>query len=168
MSGPWDYLIVTAANNVQAAAYESQIETRRRLGQLTQVKQVLVVADIDGRRIGSGGSTLECLKQVVARERRNGLSEPVQEILSKLRILILHAGGDSRRLPAYSPCGKIFVPLPGESYSALGSTLFDRIAPQFMALPATPGGQVVVTSGDALINFDPSSLQFLRTGMTAL
>ncbi len=168
MPGPWDHLIVTAANSLQAAAYESQIETRRRLGQLTQVKQAMVVADIDGRRIGSGGSTLECLRQVVARERQNSPSRSAEEILSKLRILVLHAGGDSKRLPAYSPCGKIFVPLPGGSYSALGSTLFDRIAPQFMALPLTHGGQVVVASGDALINFDPSSLQFLRAGMTVL
>jgi fucokinase len=168
MPGPWDYLIVTAANHPQAAAYEAQIELRRRVGQLTQVRQALVVADIDGRRIGSGGSTIECLRQVVARERANSPSLSPEEILGKLRILILHAGGDSRRLPAYSPCGKIFVPLPGESYSALGSTLFDRIAPQFLALPEGKGGQMVVAAGDALINFDPSSVEFSRPGMTVL
>ena len=59
MPTSWDYLIVTAANHPQAAAYEAQIELRRRIGQLTQVRQVLVVADIDGRRIGSSGR--DCL-----------------------------------------------------------------------------------------------------------
>ena len=169
MPEPWDYLIVTAANAIQAAAYEAQIQLRRRIGQLAEVGSVLVVADREGKRIGSGGSTVDCLRHVVDRERRDP-SLSAEAILSRLRILIVHAGGDSRRLPAYSACGKIFVPLPGESYTALGSTLFDRIVRSFLSLPAGPrgAGQVVVTSGDALLTFDPASLQFSQIGMTVL
>ena len=85
---------------------------------------------------------------------------------------LLHAliDGDSRRLPAYSPCGKIFVPLPGESHSALAPTLFDRLVQLFLDLPSGPRGegQVAVASGDALIRFDTSSLDFSRAGMTVL
>src|SRR4051794_23844897 len=109
---PWDYLVVTASNDLQADAYRAQIELRRSIGQLTQIRCLMVVADLDGRRIGSGGSTIDCLRQVVAQEREASPSEPADAILRRLRILILHAGGDSRRLPAYSPCGKLFVPLP--------------------------------------------------------
>lgn len=165
---PWDYLVVTASNDLQASAYISQIELRRSIGQLNQVGEVLVIPDLEGRRIGSGGSTIECLRQVIARERVQRASDSAEAILRGLRILILHAGGDSRRLPAYSPCGKLFVPLPGESYSALGSTLFDRLVRSFLRVPPGHDGQVVVAAGDALIDFDPSGLDLERPGITAL
>jgi len=166
--GPWDYLIVTASNDLQAAAYRSQIELRRSIGQLEQVSEVVVIPDLEGRRIGSGGSTVECLRQVVEREQAANPSASIEAIFGRLRVLILHAGGDSRRVPAYSPCGKLFVPLPGESYSALGLTLFDRLAPSFLSLPEGGGGQVVVAAGDALIGFDSTDLQFFGPGITAL
>lgn len=115
-SEPWHYLILTAANEDQAVAYEAQIRTRRESGQLTEVRDTLVVADPQGRRVGSGGSTIQCLLEVLRRETAGGRDIPdfaaAETVLRGLRILIVHAGGDSRRLPAYSPCGKIFVPLP--------------------------------------------------------
>ena len=173
--GPWDYLIVTAANDRQAAAYEAQIQLRREVGQMTQVREFLVIPDRDGRRIGSGGSTLQCLAEVLRRESQPGAdlsdSQRAEAVLGRLRILIVHAGGDSRRLPAYSPCGKIFIPLPGAPRSVLGSsTLFDRLVPGFLGLPAgAPGaGQVVVAAGDALIRFDPAAVRFGGSGITAL
>ena len=171
MPDGWDYLIVTASNETQAEAYEIQLDLRRRMGHLTQVRHSLVVADPEGKRIGSGGSTLYCLNRIIGlecTERNSGGS--AEEILRRLRILIIHAGGDSKRLPAYGPCGKIFVPVPGESSSALGTTLFDLLAPAFMALPGGQHGegQVIVTSGDALNRFDSSSVDFSAPGMTAL
>ena len=162
----WDYLVLTASNDAQARAYEAQLAVRRETGHLVRVRQTLVVADLEGKRIGSGASTLDCLARIVARERRGGASPA--EVLGNLRILIIHAGGDSRRLPAYSPCGKIFVPVPGESHAAFGLTLFDLLAPAFLALPPGAGeGQVVVTSGDALNRFDASGVGF-GPGMTLL
>jgi len=172
--GPWDYLIVTAANDRQAAAYESQIRLRREMGLLPQVRDFLVIPDRGARRIGSGGSTLQCLAEVLERESRAGEDssdiQRAEAILSRLRILIVHAGGDSRRLPAYSPCGKIFIPLPGVAQPKTGSTLFDRLVPAFLALPAGArgAGQVVIAAGDALIRFDPAAVEFSRPGITAL
>ncbi len=162
----WDYLILTASNDLQARAYQDQLRLRSELGLLARVRRTLVVADPGGRRIGSGGSTVHCLATVLERE---GGSVAPEQALRRLRIMIIHAGGDSRRLPAYGPCGKIFVPAPGESHSALGSTLFDRLAPSFLDLPSAPpgAGQVVVAAGDALIRFDSSALRFAG-GMTAL
>jgi fucokinase len=170
----WDYLIVTAANAPQAAAYESQIQLRREMGRLPLVRDFLVVPDREGRRIGSGGSTLQCLAEVVNRESQPGedarQGQRAEAILSRLRILIVHAGGDSRRLPAYSPCGKIFIPLPGGTQPDIGSTLFDRLVPAFLSLPTgAPGaGQVVVAAGDALIRFDPAAVHFGGPGITAI
>lgn len=175
MFQPWDYLIVTASNDSQAAAYRQQLELRRDLGLLPDIGQVLVVADLEGKRIGSGGSTLLCLMEVLSREiEKGGVDarnwDALQGALAQRRVLIIHAGGDSRRLPAYGPCGKIFVPVPGESDSGLGSTLFDRQLPIFMGLPASPRGQgqVVVTSGDALILFESGQLPADEQGVTAL
>jgi len=172
-TGCWDYLIVTAANAAQAAAYEAEIQLRREAGQLAQAKHALVIPDRDGRRVGSGGSTLDCLAEVVRREAQPGeetsAAGRAEIVLGRLRILIVHAGGDSRRLPAYSPCGKIFIPLPGGD-SRVGSTLFDRLVPPFLGLPAgAPGaGQIVIASGDALLRFDASAVRLAAAGITAL
>ena len=45
MPHTWDYLILTASNDRQAAGYESQLADRRRCGLLPQVGTALVVAD---------------------------------------------------------------------------------------------------------------------------
>jgi fucokinase len=173
--GVWDYLIVTASNRSQALAYESQLRLRQQLDLLPRVRRVEVVADLEDKRIGSGGSTVYAIAQVLNYERPAAPADlqdtaAVTGVLRDLRILIVHAGGDSRRLPAYGPCGKIFVPVPGESQTDLAMTLFDRLVPAFLDLPeGLPGqGQIVVAAGDALIQFDGSSVRFPDRGMTAL
>lgn len=171
----WDYLIVTASNDTQAQAYESQLLLRRQLGLVQGVKHILVLPDPGARRIGSGGSTVYCLRQILQREMSTSAAQgsgPAQwqDVLSRLRILIVHAGGDSKRLPAYSPCGKIFVPVPGKNDSCLPLTLFDRQIPTYLALPPMPPrtGQIIITSGDVLLRFDPLALQFAPEGVTGL
>ncbi|MDI6448938.1 fucose pyrophosphorylase domain-containing protein [Anaerobaca lacustris] len=173
-SRSWDYLIVTASNEAQATAYEAQLAVRRELGLLSSVCETIVVADPGGKRVGSGGSTLFCLLEVLQRRlgRQMAKSGPPLwlETLSGMRILVVHAGGDSRRLPAYGPCGKIFIPVPGENDSAVCLSLFDRQLPTYLALPEpTQGqGQVVIASGDVLLRFDPSDIRLTRQGITAL
>ena len=154
--------MLTAANDQQAAAYESQIRMRRSTQALSGARNVLVMPDAGGRRVGSGGSSIQCLREVLRREGAH--ADGAEEALRELRILIVHAGGDSRRLPAYSPCGKIFVPLPDES------TIFDRLAPTFLGLPqGVPGsGQVVIAAGDALLLFDPAEADFSQPGIAVL
>lgn len=177
MFQPWDYLIVTASNEIQASAYRRQLDLRRQLGLLTDIGHVLVVGDLQGKRIGSGGSTLLCLMHVLSCELREANAEAdvhswndLQTILGGRRILIIHAGGDSRRLPAYSPAGKLFVPVPGENDCVLGQTLFDRQLSTYMKLPAPPvgRGQILVTSGDALILGDFEQVCLDASGMIAL
>jgi hypothetical protein len=168
---PWDFLIVTAPNAAQAAAYESQLKLRQKLGLLAGVNEVLVVADPPQQRIGSGGSTVLCLCEVLRRTSGAGAGPgDWLAALRQLRVLLVHAGGDSRRLPAYGPCGKIFIPVPGESDSALSHTLFDRQIAAYLALPPTPAGngQIVITAGDVLLSFDPSAVRFADTGITGL
>jgi len=174
ISTKWDYLIVTAANEVQARSYEMQLCLRKELGLLESVREVLVVADPGGKRIGSGGSALYCLIEVLNRESCQNSHrldiEGWQNILKDLRILIVHGGGDSRRLPAYGPCGKIFVPVPGQSDRCLPLTLFDLQLPTYVKLPALSAGvgQIVITSGDVLLQFDPAKASFSEKGLTGL
>jgi fucokinase len=171
---PWDYLIVTASNERQAAAYETQLHSRRELGMLRDVRNVLVVPDPGGRRVGSGGSTLFCLLEVLRQHLREGAGrsspETWEQVLGELRILIVHAGGDSRRMPAYGPCGKIFIPVPGENDGALYLSLFDRLVPTYLALakPVEGPGQIVMASGDVLLRFDPTAVRFAGDGMIGL
>lgn len=37
---------------------------------------------------------------------------PMVSVIAKRHILLLHAGGDSKRVPWANPMGKIFLPLP--------------------------------------------------------
>jgi len=198
---PWDYLIVTASNDRQAGAYRSELHVRERLGRLPQARRVLVVADPGGLRVGSGGSTIASLMRVLEIElkgkplgdpraaRRTGegqgrLAQVIRGTLDRLRILIIHAGGDSKRLPAYGPAGKIFVPVPEarrRSAAKAGGgeprrtgrppvTIFDRLAPIYLDLPAPASrkGHVVITTGDVLLFFDPRRAAFAGSGITAL
>lgn len=160
----WDYLIVTASNEAQGAAYERLLAQRH----LPDFHHTLVVTDPGGKRIGSGGSTLLCIMKIVASEHRPG--ETVLATLRRLRIMIIHAGGDSRRLPAYGPCGKIFIPLPDTANTLPAPTLFDSLLPSFLALPeGKPGaGQVLVASGDVLLRFDAASVRLDFPGLVAL
>jgi galactokinase/mevalonate kinase-like predicted kinase/NDP-sugar pyrophosphorylase family protein len=177
LSPDWDYLIITASNDKQAGAYRSMIDLRRSLGLINGVKSVLVIADPGGRRVGSGGSTIYCLLRILdletcVRGKRGVRVDPKTwtEILGRLRVLVVHAGGDSRRLPPYGPCGKIFVPVPGESGGAAGTTLFDSLIPTYLKLPRpdSGGGQVVVASGDVLLDFDAEDVVFKGHGITGV
>jgi len=170
----WDYLILTASNEAQAAAYTAQLEVRQQLGLLGDVRHWAVVADPGGLRVGSGGSTICCLLEVLNHELRGQREatrpEAWDDLLRRLRILIIHAGGDSRRLPAYGACGKVFIPLPGASDSALGTTLFDRQLPVYLGLsrPAVGSGQIVIAAGDVLLGFDPRQATLAAEGITGL
>ncbi len=170
LSHHWDFLILTAANEPQAAIYRQQLGVRAGLGLLGEFRRWLVVTDPGGKRVGSGGSTLCCLLEVLNETGVSGPPGQWQKALENQRILIVHAGGDSRRLPAYGPCGKIFVPLPCESDNALTTTLFDYQLPIYAALPpsAADRGQIVITSGDVLLGFDPHQVIWGECGITGL
>lgn len=61
------------------------------------------------RKLGSGGGTAWLLKKCHEQEAPD---TSFLEWLSAEKRVILHAGGQSRRLPAYAPSGKILTPIP--------------------------------------------------------
>ena len=62
-----------------------------------------------GHKLGSGGGTTWLLRQCYEAWQEG---ESMSEWLAKDKRIILHAGGQSRRLPSYAPVGKILTPIP--------------------------------------------------------
>lgn len=62
-----------------------------------------------GKKLGSGGGTTWLMQQAY---EANADGESFDEWLAKDKRIILHAGGQSRRLPSYAPSGKILTPIP--------------------------------------------------------
>ena len=67
-----------------------------------------------GHKLGSGGGTAWLLQQAYLSEECRMKSEEssFKEWISHEKRILLHAGGQSRRLPSYAPSGKILTPLP--------------------------------------------------------
>ncbi len=76
-------------------------------------KEWFCTNDPVGKKLGSGGGTTWLLHEAYKsenNEKRDGKS--FDEWLGSEKRLLLHAGGQSRRLPAYAPSGKILTPIP--------------------------------------------------------
>lgn len=167
-----DVLVLTAANEAQARGYAAQLAARQRDGRLAGVRQWRVIADPGGRRVGSGGSTLWVLRQVADLLGAKGTAGATAATFDAARVLIVHSGGDSRRLVAYTAQGKVFTPLPcdvpghGRRAPAMpGATLFDLILADLRALPFTG---VLLAAGDVLLTFDHDAVRLDRPGVTGV
>lgn len=157
----WDYVVLSASNQTQAEAYRQQIVSRQEKGKLCRRTHYLVVSDPEGKRVGSGGATLNIIKTIALHSK--------QTDFSGLRILVLHSGGDAKRTPQYSACGKIFSPVPRMLPDGRRSTLFDEFLINLSGIPARlPGGGMLVCSGDVLLLFNALQLDFSGEGAVAL
>lgn len=112
-------------------------------------------SDPAGTKVGSGGGTA----WILARHFQGSEYKDFDEYLVSANRAIVHAGGQSRRLPAYAPSGKIFAPIPVFRWSRgqrLDQTLLDLQMPFFERLmqqmPAD--GYTLVASGDVLLQYN--------------
>ncbi len=138
----WDAILVTAASPQQAALYRLQLTRARARGLLAATCLDLVVPDPAGKRIGSGGATLGALR---------ALQAAVPGDWTAKRVLLIHAGGDSRRLPWANVIGKLFVPFPLLAPAEVPLTLFDHLlAIAAHAAQAMPAGGLLTLTGDVL------------------
>lgn len=110
-------------------------------------------SDPVGTKLGSGGGTtwlLQACHQAVAPEKA------FSEWIGREKRILLHAGGQSRRLPGYAPSGKILTPIPvfswergqklGQNLLSLQLPLYERIMKQ------TPDRlNTLIASGDVYI-----------------
>ncbi|MBV4088735.1 bifunctional fucokinase/L-fucose-1-P-guanylyltransferase [Bacteroides thetaiotaomicron] len=110
-------------------------------------------SDPVGSKLGSGGGTtwlLQACHQAFAPE------ETFSKWIGNEKRILLHAGGQSRRLPGYAPSGKILTPIPvfswergqklGQNLLSLQLPLYERIMKQ-----APKGLNTLIASGDVYI-----------------
>jgi len=168
----WDICVLTASNDRQADAYEAQLEIRREAGLLPANIEFRVIADPGGRRIGSGGATLRSLSMLAGELARpvDGVSTSYRRAAAydDKRILVIHSGGDSQRLPHCSATGKMFARIPHELPDGRASSLFDEFLVSLTGLPGEIPGGVLIATGDVLLLFDHLQLTFRRPGVTGV
>ena len=157
----WDYIVLTASNEEQANAFQSQITYRQNKNVLPCKTKYLVLPDPDGKRVGSGGATLQVLRKLAEQEDIAG------DFHNK-RILVIHSGGDSKRVPQYSVCGKLFSPVPRELPDGRASTLFDEFLIGMAGVPSRFREGMLVLSGDVLLLFNPLQIDAQFHGAAAI
>ena len=106
-------------------------------------EEYFCTCDPIGHRLGSGGGTTWLLQQ--ARDWLNGE-----------RCIVLHAGGQSKRLPSYAVSGKVLTPIPvfrWERGQRLSQTLLDLQLPLYerMMEQAPKRLTTMIVSGDVYI-----------------
>jgi len=159
----WDLCVITASNVDQAQAYRCQLEQRIEAGLLPSSTGFLVIPDPDGKRVGSGGATLNVLLECYKSFLRNEKSH--RNAFEGRRVLVIHSGGDCKRIPQYSAFGKLFSRVPRELPNGRPSTLFDELFISLSALAAIMNEGVLIVSGDVLFLFDSKQLDFRRQGV---
>jgi galactokinase/mevalonate kinase-like predicted kinase len=113
-----------------------------------------VSSDPEGAKVGSGGGTAWLLAQ----DWQSRFSEQsFDDYLKGNKKIIIHAGGQSRRLPGYAPSGKILTPIPVFRWSRgqrLNQNLLDLQLPLYERIMyiAPDSVNTLIASGDVLIN----------------
>lgn len=110
-------------------------------------------ADPADRKLGSGGGTLWLLE---ACRRHEAGQTPMAEWVGREKRILLHAGGQSRRLPAYAPSGKVLTPVPVFRWARgqrIGQTLLDLQMPLYERImeKAPASLHTLVVSGDVYL-----------------
>lgn len=155
----WDIFIITASNEEQAIAYRMQINQRVANGYLSTDTQYIVIPDPDGKRVGSGGATLNALYEAIIQAGLKGVNP-----FEGKRILMIHSGGDSKRIPQYSAFGKLFSRVPRELPDGRYSTLFDEFVISLSGVPARMAEGVLIASGDVLLLYNTNQMDLMRKG----
>ena len=95
--------------------------------------------------------------EVAAASDAETLSHGAAAFFSSRRVLLLHAGGESRRLPCYVPEGKLFAPLALPSASAFTPVVLDVLLSLYFRYPWAEG-ELILASGDVIVDFDTATL----------
>ena len=152
----WNYIILTASNDYQAKAYEREIDQRQ--GFLPKRTKFIVISDENNERAGSGGSTLTVIKYMKNLEKK----------LTDLRILVIHSGGYSKRIPQYSILGKLFTPIPRVLPDGRSSTLFDEIIISMSSITTKIKEGMVIISSNLLLLFNPLKIEYFTDDVTCV
>ena len=110
-------------------------------------------ADPKDHKLGSGGGTAWLLSSAHADANT---SLPFDQWLASEKRILLHAGGQSRRLPAYAPSGKVLTPIPVFRWARgqrIDQTLLDLQMPLYREImrKAPQSLRTLIASGDVLL-----------------
>ncbi|MCL3779161.1 bifunctional fucokinase/L-fucose-1-P-guanylyltransferase [Prolixibacteraceae bacterium JC049] len=110
-------------------------------------------ADPKGKKVGSGGGTAWIMNQCWKQD--NNIASFNDWLAAEKRIII-HAGGQSRRLPAYAASGKVLAPIPvfrWERGQSLDQNLLDLQLPLYEKIIKQAPDKVntLIASGDVYI-----------------
>lgn len=116
-------------------------------------EEYFCTCDPVGHRLGSGGGTAWLLQESWSEECG---SSSFYEWLSKEKRILIHAGGQSKRLPSYAVSGKVLMPLPvfrWERGQRLSQDLLSVQLPLYEKMMAMAPDNIhtMVVSGDVLI-----------------
>uniref|UniRef100_L7M084 GDP-fucose pyrophosphorylase domain-containing protein n=1 Tax=Rhipicephalus pulchellus TaxID=72859 RepID=L7M084_RHIPC len=161
----WDAVVISAADEDQARAFREQIAQRKERN-LIPLVPYHVFSDPPGPKVGSGGATLHIL------ERLHNMYGDEQH---RMRILLIHTGGQSKRLPSHSALGKLFALLPISA--ATEFQMFDLKMAMYSPFLAKMKAGVFLTCSDDIETYTlplleksspPGQWSFDKSGFTAL
>jgi galactokinase/mevalonate kinase-like predicted kinase len=133
--------------------------------QITELSEdeFFCTCDPEGHRIGSGGGSAWLLWECYRNQLTSHLSSltSFNDWLSSEKRILLHAGGQSRRLPSYAPSGKILTPVPvfrWERGQRLSQDLLSLQLPLYEQImkKAPEGLNTMIVSGDVLVRSSQS------------
>ena len=128
MASPFDHIVLTAPNEWISRSYWDELQRIVQYIEALSLCKMHIMHDPKGYRVGSGGllrtysltysltylliylltcfTTGGTLNALYLLEQKIG-----KDIINNSRVLIIHSGGDSRRCPFHSICGKAFATL---------------------------------------------------------
>ncbi len=164
----WTAVVITASSQRQAAAFQEETFHRQQKAVLPAGARFLVVPDLNDQRIGSGGATFNALRALAESALPETGSPSLESWWQTQKVLILHSGGDSRRLPQYSLTGKLFSTLPVKAPWGEYSTVFDEFLALSTLWASRLNSGLLLASGDVLLAFDASNLRWERPGVSGV
>ena len=119
-------------------------------------EEYFCTCDPIGHRLGSGGGTAWLLQEAYRSQETGVGSQEFEAWLAKEKRILIHAGGQSKRLPSYAVSGKVLMPLPvfrWERGQKLSQDLMSvQLALYEKMMAAAPESlHTMVVSGDVLI-----------------
>lgn len=158
--------LVSVPPQLDAWLRSSRSTRRPTLGDLVHY----VGSDPAGLKLGSGGGTVSLLHRAWLEENSG---RRFSEWLRATQRLVLHAGGESRRLPAYASVGKALIPVPGlgaRRERKHDQTLADFQLPAYQQVLTEAGSEcaLMVASGDVWLELDPLAIPQLRADITGI
>lgn len=138
----WDGVVLTACSREQKLAVEAQISALADFKEYSE-EYFTFEDEPSNLRIGSGGATLLALER---------LHKHFGSTVFEKRILIIHSGGLSQRLPSASALGKVFLFFPN------GKTFLEMKLISYMPILRSVKSGVVIAASDTL-EYIPSDIK---------